>query len=66
MRALHDPETEVLFNLDGVDVWDGLSRATSGRGRATDWELLQIYQNRDLWNQVRGILNGIEVGNPFD
>jgi RHS repeat-associated protein len=43
---LADPDQRVLFNLKDVDAWPGASRAAGGRGRATDWELLQIQQNR--------------------
>lgn len=57
-------DTPVLFNLDGVDVWGGVSRAGGGRGGATDWELLQIYQNPDFPN-LQFFQNGGPVPNPF-
>ncbi|UJP39143.1 hypothetical protein [Cellulomonas palmilytica] len=63
VRKLRDPGQRVLFNLDGVDVWPGVSRAAAGRGGATDWELLQIregsFPNLEFWQ------NGKCVGNPF-
>jgi RHS repeat-associated protein len=62
-RMLSDPDQRVLFNLDGVDVWQGVTRAASGKGGATDWELLQIkyggFPNLEFW------LGGVRVGNPF-
>jgi hypothetical protein len=39
MEVMNDPNGEVLFNLQGVDVWAGATRAATGRGGATDWEL---------------------------
>lgn len=63
-RMLEDSNKRVLFNLDGVDVWPGVTRAASGRGGATDWELLQIrsssYPNLEFWQ------GGQRVGNPFE
>lgn len=63
-RMLEDPNQRVVFNLDGVDVWRGVTRAASGRGGATDWELLQIrsnsYPNLEFW------LGGVRVGSPFE
>lgn len=60
---LADPNQRVMFNLDGVDVWQGVTRASSGRGGATDWELLTIrnnsFQNMEFWQ------GGQRVGNPF-
>jgi hypothetical protein len=60
---LEDPNQRVLFNLDGVDVWPGVTRAAAGRGGATDWELLQIrsgnFPNLEFWQ------NGQRVGSPF-
>ena len=54
----------MLFNLDDVDVWKGATRAASGQGGATDWELLQIrngsFPNLEFWK------NGLRVGNPFE
>jgi hypothetical protein len=62
-RMLSDPNQRVLFNLDGVDVWGGVTRAAAGKGGATDWELLQIkygdFPNLEFWQ------NGVRVGNPF-
>jgi hypothetical protein len=61
---LDDPGQRVLFNLDGVGVMGGVLRAVSGRGGATDWELLQlrnwIFPNVEFW------LGGRQVGSPFD
>lgn len=60
-----DPNQKVLFNLDGVDVWGGVSRSASGRGGATDWELLQIRQNPQAWDTIDFIRDGVKVENPF-
>lgn len=64
---LADPNQRVLFNLDDVDVWGGVNRAASGRGGATDWELLQIYQNPHLWNNnIEFWKGGKRTSNPFE
>jgi len=64
LGKLQDPGQRVLFNLDGVDVWPGVTRAAAGRGGATDWELLQIrnssFPNLEFWQ------NGQRVGDPFE
>ncbi len=64
-KHLNDPETEVLFNLDGVDVWGGVSRASRNAGGATDWELLQIRSNPEWWSRIKWIKDGVEIPNPF-
>ncbi|MGH3566615.1 MAG: DUF6531 domain-containing protein [Pseudonocardia sp.] len=60
---LADPDQRVLFNLDDVDVWPGVTRAASGRGGATDWELMTMrnndFPNLEFWH------GGQRVGNPF-
>jgi hypothetical protein len=61
-----NPSTRVYFNLDGgVDVWAGVQRAASGRGGATDWELLLIKQNPDWWDRIEWFRDGVKVANPF-
>ena len=67
-KLMNDPNSEVFFNLKDVDVWPGLSRAASGKGfGATDWELLQIYTNKDWWPRIKWINElGIQVPNPFN
>jgi hypothetical protein len=62
---LADPNTMVHFNLDGVDVWGGVSRAAAGRGGATDWELLQIRSNPQWWDSLKFWLDGNPAANPF-
>jgi Pretoxin HINT domain len=59
------PDNQVKFNLDGVDVWGGVQRSSSGRGGATDWELLQIRSNPEWWNRIEFYKNGELVPNPF-
>ncbi len=65
LRVMGDVRTEAHFNLEGVDVWKGITRASRGAGGATDWELLQIQQNEDWWSRVRWFKGGVEVPNPF-
>ena len=60
-----DPNQKVLFNLDGVGVWGGVSRSAAGRGGAIDWELLQILQNPQAWDRIDFIQDGVKVGHPF-
>jgi hypothetical protein len=64
IRMLSDPHQRVLFNLDGVDVWAGITRAAAGKGGATDWELLQLrygeFPNVEFWQ------GGVKVRSPFE
>jgi hypothetical protein len=66
MELINDPNSEIFFNLKGVDVWAGVTRAATGKGGATDWELLQIMENKGCWSRIRWMMNGISVPNPFD
>jgi RHS repeat-associated protein len=66
LDALSDPRRQVHFNLDGVDVWRGVQRAASGRGGATDWELLQVKQSPQFWDTLHFWKSGREVPNPFN
>lgn len=66
LEALGDPTRQVHFNLDGVDVWKGIQRASSGRGGATDWELLQIRQNPQSWDSLQFWKDGEITKNPFE
>jgi hypothetical protein len=66
LEVMNDPQTEVLFNLKGVDVWGGIARASRGAGGATDWELLQIMQNEDWWPRIKWMKDGVQVPNPFE
>lgn len=65
LDALADPNRRVHFNLDGVDVWKGVQRASSGRGGATGWELLQIKQNPQFLDGLQFWKGGQQVPNPF-
>jgi hypothetical protein len=51
-EVMGDEGNAIFFNLDGVDVWKGITRAASGRGGPTDWELLQIQQNPQWWPRI--------------
>ena len=62
LEKLSDPNQRVLFNLDGVNL-NGASRAAAGKGGATDWELLQIFQNQ--FPNLEFFKGGQRVGNPF-
>ncbi len=66
-KLLSDPNAQIKFNLKNVDVWPGVTRASSGKGfGATDWELLQIYSNKDWWPRIKWFdALGNEVPNPF-
>jgi hypothetical protein len=64
-NALNDPNTTVHFNLDQVDVWQGVQRAASGQGGPTDWELLQIRQNPQSWDTLQFWEGGQSAPNPF-
>jgi hypothetical protein len=66
LDLMNDSDVEVLFNLKGVNVWEGVTRAAAGRGGATDWELLQIMQNPGWWSRIRWIEDGIPKPNPFE
>jgi hypothetical protein len=66
LYAMNDPNAEVLFNLKGVDVWGGVTRASRGAGGATDWELLQIMQNEGWWSRIKWMRDGVQVTNPFE
>jgi RHS repeat-associated protein len=65
LDKLADPNTMVHFNLDGVDVSQGILRAATGRGGPTDWELLSIHQNPQFWDTIRFWEGGKVVPNPF-
>lgn len=52
MDALSNPNVPVHFNLTDVNVWQGVQRAASGRGGATDWELLKIKENPQFWDKI--------------
>jgi len=67
-RFLEIMDTEgvtVFFNLDGIDVWKGLTRAASGRGGPTDWELLQIQQHPHWWSRITWMKGDRPVPRPF-
>jgi len=65
LDKITDPNQKVLFNLEGVDVWSGVSRSASGRGGATDWELLQIKQSPQAWDTIEFWQSSTKVENPF-
>ena len=66
LEKLADLKVKILFNLDGpVEVMPGVQRAARGVGGATDWELLQIYQNPGWWGTIEWFRNGAIVAIPF-
>jgi RHS repeat-associated protein len=64
-QMLSDPAVTKLFNLDGVNVWGGISDAAAGGQGGTNWELLQIKNNPQWWNSIQWFKGGQPVGNPF-
>ncbi len=64
-RLMNDPDNTVLFNLDGVDVWRGIARASTGGIYMTDWELLPIQQNPQWWPRIAWWLADRPAVNPF-
>ncbi len=66
LDALYDPNTQIIFNLDGIDnPMSSVMRASHGAGGATDWELLQIKYTPDAWDRITWYKNGDVVPNPF-
>jgi hypothetical protein len=65
MTTMSNTSNRILFNLKGVDVWGGIQRAASGRGGATDWELLQIRNNPEWWSRIQFMRDGVPAANPF-
>jgi hypothetical protein len=63
---MNQESTTAHFNLQDVDVWQGVTRAAAGRGGATDWELLQFRSNPD-WLSRTTFYNGQDavLPNPF-
>ena len=64
-ERMSHPDSQILFNLKGVDVWKGVTRAANRKGGATDWELLQISQNELWWGRIEWIMDGQRMPNPF-
>lgn len=66
LRALVADETVTfLWNLTGVDVWEGLTRAASGSGGGTDKELLFFREHAALWSRTEWMRDEQAVTNPF-
>ena len=57
-------ETQVYWNLTGVNVLDGLQRASRNVGGPTDWELLQFKEHPDWIERSRWCCDGGEVPCP--
>ena len=65
-EALFDPNTRIIFNLNGIDnPMRAVQRAAVGLGGATDWELYMIKQTQSAWDRITWYLNGQVVNNPF-
>jgi hypothetical protein len=64
-EVVSNPANKVSFDLTGVDVWPGVSRASRGAAGATDWELLQIKNNPQWWDRITFYDKGKVVPNPF-
>lgn len=65
LELMISEDVEIFFNLDGVDVWKGVTRASAGGMGGTDWELLQIFENTAWWPRLTWWKGGQEVANPF-
>ena len=65
MGKLYDPQTNIHVNLTDVDVWRGISDASSGRQSAIGWELLQIRNDSTTWSRITWWRNGNVISNPF-
>ena len=65
-NVVSNPSNKVAFNLTGVNVQQGISRAAAGRGGNTDWELLMIRSNKDWWSRITWYRDGKVVANPFE
>lgn len=53
-----------MFNVHDVDVWAGATRAASGKGGATDWELLELKYGG--FRNVEFYKGGVRVESPFE
>jgi RHS repeat-associated protein len=65
-QKLGDPNVKKVFNLDGVNIDEGLTNFSTGKPRATDWELGHIQQNKDWWPSIEWFKDGVKVPNPFE
>lgn len=66
-QALNDPNMEIIFNLDGIDSpFAAIQRAAGGQCSATDWELFQIYNSKNIWWKITWFQDGEIVSNPFE
>ncbi|MEK3900967.1 hypothetical protein [Paenibacillus sp. FSL R7-0179] len=67
LERLNNANVKIEFNLTGIDSpWASVSRAARGAGGATDWELLQIKSNPQVWGRITWYENGKKVPNPFE
>ena len=66
LDALYDPNTKIVFNLEGIDnPMSAVMRASRGAGGATDWELLQIKLTPSAWDRITWFQGQKIVSNPF-
>jgi hypothetical protein len=67
LKVMNDPNNKIKFNLRGIsDPLDSAARGATLRGGATDWELTQIYSNKDWWPRIEWYDHlGRQVPNPF-
>jgi hypothetical protein len=66
MEVMSNENNPVYFNLQGVEVWPGVSRASRGANGATDWELLMIKQHPEWWDRITFMNGSTEAANPFN
>ena len=67
-EVIHDPTKRVAVNLDGID--NAYEAARKGVTAVpdmtlTDWELGQIYSNKEIWGSIDFYSGGKQVPNPW-
>jgi len=66
LSSMGDSSTRAVVNLDNIgDPVTAAGRGAGAAGDPMDWELSQIYQNRDWWGRIDWYKGGREVSNPF-
>jgi hypothetical protein len=66
LEIVDDPSTTICFNLHGVNVWLGVTRAVTPRQTPTDWELLQIREHEIWWPRIEWWDEDDRTSNPFE
>ena len=66
LEVINNVNNKINFNLTGPDgeminVW----KAITDPSKATNWELLQLYQNKEALTRTTFYYNGKVIANPF-